>query len=169
MSEPKKAGGPRTLVEEGTSLKGSLSSKCPIDVKGRVEGDLTAPSLTVSVSGAVHGKVKVEELLSEGEISGEVDADVVRLSGVVRDNTVLRTKSLEVKLGAANGKMQVTFGECVLEVGEAPSREVEANPPATTTAKEPKDAKDVKAAPPAEGPRSVPPPPKASVPPPAHA
>ncbi|HEY2511840.1 MAG TPA: polymer-forming cytoskeletal protein [Polyangiaceae bacterium] len=172
MSEAKKAGGPRTLVEEGTSLKGSLSSKCPIDVKGRVEGDLTAPSLTVSVSGAVHGKVKVEELLSEGEISGEVDADVVRLSGVVRDNTVLRTKSLEVKLGATNGKMQVTFGECVLEVGEAPTKEVEASPTTSATApnaKEAKDAQNVKGAPAAEGSRSVPPPPKASVPPPAHA
>src|ERR1700727_2933379 len=67
----KRADGPRTLVEEGTQFKGSLSSKCPIEVKGRVEGDLQAPSLTVSPKGAVHGKVKVEELMSEGEIAGE--------------------------------------------------------------------------------------------------
>jgi cytoskeletal protein CcmA (bactofilin family) len=195
MSDVKKAGGPRTLVEEGTSLKGSLSSKCPIDVKGRVEGDLTAPSLTVSGTGAVHGKVKVEDLLSEGEISGEVDADTVRLSGVVRDNTVLRAKSLEVKLGPSTGKMQVTFGECVLEIGEAPTREVEAAPPKHEKAEKPekadkaeKTAKAEKAeksekgdngekAPAAdaknadgERPRSIPPPNgKQSVPPPAMA
>jgi len=120
----KRADGPRTLVEEGTQFKGSLSSKCPIEVKGRVEGDLQAPSLTVSPKGAVHGKVKVEELMSEGEIAGEFDADVVRLSGVVKDNTVVRAKSLEVKLAAgANGRMQVIFGECALEVGDAPTRE----------------------------------------------
>jgi cytoskeletal protein CcmA (bactofilin family) len=122
----------KTLVEEGTLFKGSLSSKCPIEVKGRIEGDLTAPSLDVSAEGAVHGKVKVETLLSQGELAGEFDADVVRLSGVVKDNTVIRAKSLEVKLAPANGKMQVTFGECALEVGDAPTRD------ASTTKDEPK-------------------------------
>jgi cytoskeletal protein CcmA (bactofilin family) len=120
----KRTDGPRTLVEEGTQFKGSLSSKCPIEVKGRVEGDLQAPALTVSSKGAVHGKVKVEELLSEGEIAGEFDADVVRLSGVVKDNTIIRAKSLEVKLAPANGgRMQLVFGECALEVGDAPTKE----------------------------------------------
>jgi hypothetical protein len=38
----------------------------------------------------------------------------------VRDKTVIRAKSLEVKLAAANGKLQVVFGECVLDVGDAP-------------------------------------------------
>src|SRR5262249_16781433 len=91
---------------------------CPIEVKGFVEGELTAPGLTVSSTGAVHGKVKVAEIASEGEIAGEFDADVVRLSGVVKDNTVIRAKSLEVKLAPANGKMHVIFGECELEAGE---------------------------------------------------
>jgi cytoskeletal protein CcmA (bactofilin family) len=121
--EAKRSEGPRTLVEEGTQFKGSLSSKCPIEVKGRVEGDLQAPSLGVSATGAVHGKVRVAELVSEGEIAGEFDADVVRLSGVVKDNTVVRAKSLEVKLAPANGRMQVIFGECALEVGDAPTRD----------------------------------------------
>jgi cytoskeletal protein CcmA (bactofilin family) len=109
--------GRKTLVEEGTQFKGSLSSDCPIEVKGRVEGDLTAPALSVSASGAVHGKVKVGEMKSQGELAGEFDADVVQLSGTVKDNTVIRAKSLEVKLAPANGKMQVIFGECELEVG----------------------------------------------------
>jgi cytoskeletal protein CcmA (bactofilin family) len=107
----------RTLVEEGTQFKGALSSNCPIEVKGRIEGEVTAPSLTVSASGAVHGRVKVGEIRSHGELAGEFDADVVQLSGTVKDNTVIRAKSLEVKLSPASGKMQVIFGECELEVG----------------------------------------------------
>ena len=109
--------GRKTLVEEGTHFKGSLSSDCPIEVKGRVEGDLTAPALAVSTTGAVHGKVKVGEMKSQGELAGEFDADVVQLSGTVKDSTIIRAKSLEVKLVPANGKMQVIFGECELEVG----------------------------------------------------
>jgi cytoskeletal protein CcmA (bactofilin family) len=118
MSEPMHATpGRKTLVEEGTSFKGSLSSNCPIEVKGRIEGDVTAPALSVSASGSVHGKVKVGEMQSHGELAGEFDADVVQLSGTVKDSTIIRAKSLEVKLSPTEGKMQVVFGECHLEVG----------------------------------------------------
>jgi cytoskeletal protein CcmA (bactofilin family) len=122
------AGGKKTLVEEGTQFKGSLSSSCPVVVKGRVEGDVSAPSLQVSATGAVHGKVKVGEMLSQGELSGEFDADTVQLSGSVKDNTIVRAKSLEVKLAPATGKMQVVFGECTLDVGDMPSKEAAINP-----------------------------------------
>ena len=37
MSDPK-AGEKRTLVEEGTELKGSLTSTCPVLVRGRMTG-----------------------------------------------------------------------------------------------------------------------------------
>jgi cytoskeletal protein CcmA (bactofilin family) len=121
--------GRKTLVEEGTQFKGSLSSDCPIEVKGRVEGDLVAPALAVAVSGAVHGKVKVGEMKSQGELAGEFDADAVQLSGTVKANTIIRAKSLEVKLTPPNGKMAVTFGECELEVGsETPAKEAGKEP-----------------------------------------
>src|SRR6185503_8906420 len=123
------AGGKKTLVEEGTQFKGSLSSTCPVVVRGRVEGDVSAPSLQVSATGAVHGKVKVGEMQSHGELSGEFDAETVQLSGSVKDNTIVRAKSLEVKLAPTNGKLQVVFGECTLDVGEAPSKEAAINPP----------------------------------------
>jgi cytoskeletal protein CcmA (bactofilin family) len=113
----------RTLVEEGTTFKGTLSSTCPIFVKGGVEGDVQAPALTVAASGTVSGKVKAGELKSEGSIAGDFDVDKVQLSGVVRDNTVIKAKSLEVKLSQEKSKMQVVFGECDLEIGDAPARE----------------------------------------------
>jgi len=62
----------KTLVEEGTQFKGSLSSNCPIEVRGLIEGDVSAPALSVSASGAVHGRVKVGEIRSEGELAGEL-------------------------------------------------------------------------------------------------
>lgn len=117
----------KTTIEEGTYVKGSLVSKCAVEVKGRIEGEVTAPALFVASSGAVSGRVKVGEIRSQGELAGEFDANVVQLSGVVRDSTVIRAKSLEVKLSPPEGKMQVVFGECSLEVG-AESAPVEAQP-----------------------------------------
>ena len=113
----------QTLVEEGTHFKGSLSSTCPVVVRGKIEGEVAAPSLNVSPSGAVHGTVKVAELRSAGELLGDFEADTVTLSGVVKDNTVLRAKSLEVKLTVATGKMQMVFGNCTLAVGEPITKE----------------------------------------------
>src|SRR5579883_2870035 len=118
-----------TIVEEGTKFKGALESSCPILVRGRVEGDLQAPSLTVSASGAIHGHIKVQEIRSEGELAGEFDAELVQLSGTVQDNTVIRARSLEVKLTGEADKMEVVFGECVLEVGDAPTLAPVGGPP----------------------------------------
>jgi cytoskeletal protein CcmA (bactofilin family) len=116
------AGQKRTLVEEGTSFKGSMTSTCPVVVKGRIEGEVEAPALSISRSGAVHGRTKVGQVQCEGEIAGELDADTVQLSGMVSDNTVIRAKTLEVKLTAADDKkMQVTFGSCELAVGAEPT------------------------------------------------
>ena len=118
MSDTK--GDKKTFVEEGTQFKGTMTSSCSVVVRGVVEGDLSAPSLVVSDTGAVRGKVKADELPSLGEIAGEFDADVVNLSGRVQDNTIIRAKSLEVRLSTEEGKMQVVFGEAKLEVGDPP-------------------------------------------------
>ena len=112
MVGPKNSANDRkTLVEEGTLFKGSLSSTCSIEVNGRFEGDLTAPALVVNPGGAVQGSVRVRELKSQGELAGTFDADVVCLSGTVKDKTLIRAKSLEVKLTAPKGTMQATFRE----------------------------------------------------------
>jgi cytoskeletal protein CcmA (bactofilin family) len=112
----------KTLIEEGTEVKGTLSSTSAIVVMGRVEGELTGPSVEVTGTGVVSGKAKVTELRSRGELSGEFDADLVELSGKVRDKTLIRAKSLEVSLQRTEGKVEVVFGECELAIGEAPDK-----------------------------------------------
>ena len=124
MQNPNLADGERrTVVEEGTHMEGSLTSNCPIVVNGKIEGEVNAPSLRINDTGSVRGKVKVEQIESDGEMSGEFEADVVRLAGVVRDDSIVRAKSLEVKLSAANDPKPVTFGVCSLEIGEIPDKE----------------------------------------------
>jgi cytoskeletal protein CcmA (bactofilin family) len=113
----------RTLVEEGTEFEGTLTSRCPIDVMGKVKGDVSGPSIHISATGTLDGTVKVKELCSEGELAGSVDADIVQLSGRVRDNTVIRASAVEVRLGRSDGKMQIVFGDCQLEVGAQPDKE----------------------------------------------
>ena len=108
----------RTLVEEGTELSGILRSTCPVTVRGSVEGELAAPSLDIAPTGRVKGDVRVDSLVSEGEIAGTFRASTIRLSGAVRDGTVIHAKTLEVRLASDDGFV-VAFGRTILEVGDA--------------------------------------------------
>jgi cytoskeletal protein CcmA (bactofilin family) len=100
----------RTVIEDGSRIKGSLTSTCPILVQGSVEGDLEAPALTVSGSGVVAGKVTTTILKSHGKIAGAFDVDTAELSGTVEAHTVIRAAALDLKLASTNGKLQLTFG-----------------------------------------------------------
>jgi cytoskeletal protein CcmA (bactofilin family) len=140
----------RTVVEEGSHFKGTLTSSCPVDVRGRIEGEVETPSLTVSSSGAVRGAARVGAMHYEGELAGEFDADTVELSGVVKDNTVIRARSMQVRLSSSRGKLQVIFGECEMPVAESTAetaaQPAPADPPAGVAARAP----DAEPSPPAE-------------------
>ena len=123
----------RTLVEEGTELKGTIKSTCPILVLGKVEGEVSGPSMEVAETGVVAGNVNVKELRSRGELAGSVTADAVYLSGRVRDNTVIRAKTLEASLSRTDGAMEVVFGVCELSIGDEPSREAQVAPTAAAS------------------------------------
>lgn len=112
----------QTLVEEGTEFKGTLKSSCAVVVNGTIDGEVDAPEITITRSGAVLGAIKAKKVRSQGTLSGNVDAGDVFLSGSVRSNTVIKAKSLEVKLGGSGkGQLEVTFGECSIEVGDTAS------------------------------------------------
>ena len=100
----------RTIVEEGTTLKGSLESACPVVVRGRIEGDVQAPSLTVSATGTVEGKVRVDTIECEGQLAGEIDAERVELAGSVKNSTTIRAATIQMKLTDKSGKKQIVFG-----------------------------------------------------------
>ncbi|MBI4851527.1 MAG: polymer-forming cytoskeletal protein [Acidobacteria bacterium] len=108
----------QTILEDGTEFDGSVKSKCPITVSGKLKGEVSAPSLTITSSGSVHGQVRVSHLKSQGELSGEIDAENVELAGKVNDQTTIRATSLEVTLNQPGNKLQVTFGNCELQVGD---------------------------------------------------
>jgi cytoskeletal protein CcmA (bactofilin family) len=114
MSDARK----QTIIEDGTQFDGSINSRCDVLIGGVVKGELLAPALTIGPSGSMHGMVKVEQLVSRGEISGEISADTVELSGRVGDHTVIQAHTLQVNLAQPDKGVQVTFGNCELRVGD---------------------------------------------------
>jgi cytoskeletal protein CcmA (bactofilin family) len=120
----------QTLLEEGTVFKGTLKSSCPIVVNGMIEGEVTAPEITIARTGTVLGTIKARTLRSYGLLAGNVDAGDVFLFGAVRSNTVIKARTLEVKLGSPNkGHLEVIFGEHSLD---AEARDATAQPNGAT-------------------------------------
>jgi len=118
----------QTLIEQGTEFKGTMKSTCPVVVNGRIEGELSAPELDVTTTGTVRGNIKAERLSSRGVLSGNIDAGDLFLSGSVGSKTVIKAKNLEVKLAPDQGRMELTIGECTLDVGDEPTKERRSDP-----------------------------------------
>lgn len=131
-----------TLVEEETEFSGRLRAKCRVVVRGSVEGELEAPAVDVTETGAVTGILKSKTLQSHGALKGTIEVDDISVAGQVHSDTVIRAKTLEVKAGGPEGSLEVTFGDCVLEVGEMPGDQPEDDDTATVaeTAVEAKEA-----------------------------
>ena len=108
-----------TVVELGTALNGALKSSSPVMVLGRVEGEVTAPSVEVAGSGTIHGTVTTTSLRSRGELGGRFEADDIELGGRVLDDTVIRARALQVTF---DGDAGMVFGTCDLEIGDAPDK-----------------------------------------------
>lgn len=149
----------QTTVEEGTQFRGTLQSSCQVLVRGVVEGELSAPSVVISESGSVVGNVKAQSIRSEGVLAGQVDAEDIVLSGSVSSDTVIRARTLEVKLQSGDGKkLELSFGECILEVGDDPSADVaEAAQPARAGGKKGGSARRSESSQEADKPAGAPP------------
>ena len=113
--------GKRTLIEEGTVLKERSPRAARSWCSGGSRGD-DRPLGPCGRERRATGRAKVGALRSHGELAGEFDAETVELSGRVRDKTMIRAQSLEVKLERTDGRLEVVFGECELAVGEAPDK-----------------------------------------------
>ena len=132
----------QTILEEGTEIEGAVKSKCAIVVSGQVKGEISAPTLTVTESGSLNGKVKASQLSSHGALAGEIDAESVELAGKVSDSTIIRANTLEVKLNQNGGKkLQVSFGNCELQVGDLNGKQEQPKQPAESNGKNKSEAK----------------------------
>jgi cytoskeletal protein CcmA (bactofilin family) len=114
--------GRRTVVDEGTELKGSVKSTCPIVVVGKVEGDISGPSVEISEKGVVSGTVQAVQFASHGEVFGLIEAESVELSGKIRDGTVIKARSLDIKVSRQGPRDPIQFGDCELCIGDEPDK-----------------------------------------------
>jgi cytoskeletal protein CcmA (bactofilin family) len=81
-------------------ITGALRSSGQIQIDGIVNGDVTAPSITIGQSGTVIGKLVAGEIHVCGTVHGELEGDMISLSRTARVYARLSHAGLSVEEGA---------------------------------------------------------------------
>ena len=105
---------PTTIVQEGSDFRGDFTSSCPIVVNGRIKGDVKAPTVTVTNSGALHGNVEAKSIACRGSVSGVLEADTIELSGAIAQSTIIRAQRLRLNIESTSGRIELAFGKAVI-------------------------------------------------------
>ena len=101
-----------TVIGQGTVVEGHVRFSGALHLDGKIKGEVTAEpetnaALIISEQGVIEGDVKVEQLITDGSIVGDVHArDRVELGAHARITGTLYYQLLEMAMGAEiNGKL----------------------------------------------------------------
>ena len=92
-----------SIISADMLIKGSVSSDGEMQIDGKIEGDVTAVSLTIGQTGAIQGEVKAQTVVVRGRIVGairarkvelesgaHVEGDIVHASLAIQSNAVFQ-------------------------------------------------------------------------------
>lgn len=78
--DPVKAGARRSILAADLVVNGDVASTGPVDVQGRVTGQVKAPEIQIAPTGTIDGTALAHHLSVQGHISGAIEAQTVSLS-----------------------------------------------------------------------------------------
>jgi cytoskeletal protein CcmA (bactofilin family) len=61
-----------TVIAEGLSIIGNVSSDGAVQVNGQIDGDLNCASITVSPKAVIKGGVKARSVVVNGKVDGPI-------------------------------------------------------------------------------------------------
>ena len=97
-----------TRISEDVTIEGDLSCSGPLEVWGRIDGDVVAAKLEIMTGGRVTGTVEADEFVVRGEHVGSAVCSAVSVSAEAIVNATITSKTLACEAGATiSGKFQV--------------------------------------------------------------
>jgi len=89
-----------SLVAEGVTIRGDMSTAGDLHLDGAVEGDLKAGRLTIGDTGSVTGTVSADSVEIRGAVKGTISARQVRLWASARVDGDISHAELSIEAGA---------------------------------------------------------------------
>ena len=98
-----------TRISEDMTIKGNLSCSGPLEVWGKIDGDVVAAKLEIMTGGRVEGTVEADELVVRGEHVGSATCSAINISAGATVQSRITSKTLACEAGATiSGNFQVT-------------------------------------------------------------
>ncbi len=90
----------RTLLQEGTLIKGEFTADGIVELAGQVIGDVTVDTLVLAREGRVEGTIRARNVTVEGTLKGAVIAQTVMIKTNARVTADITCQTLGVEPGA---------------------------------------------------------------------
>ncbi|WP_309092584.1 polymer-forming cytoskeletal protein [Phenylobacterium sp.] len=104
-----------SLVAEGVTIRGDVTTEGDLHLDGGVEGDVAVGRLTLGESGWVVGVVTAESVEVRGRVTGTISARQVRLCATARVDGDIRHTELAIEAGAHFEGRSLVFAEAPAE------------------------------------------------------
>jgi cytoskeletal protein CcmA (bactofilin family) len=98
--EPAKADARRSIFAADLTIDGDVTSTGPVEVHGRVSGQVTAPEIHIASTGMFDGSAIASDLSVQGRISGYVDARNVSLAASAVVHSDVTNERIAIESGA---------------------------------------------------------------------
>ena len=92
--------GPPSLISENLHIKGNLQSEGEIQIDGKVDGDVTALSLTIGEKGIVNGEIISGTIMVRGKVKGQIRSQEVQLTKSAHVTGDIHHDTLGIESGA---------------------------------------------------------------------
>lgn len=91
-----------TVIGQGTSVTGTLTSSSSVRIDGEWQGDVHVEgSLTIGQTGSIEGQITAKNIVVEGSVVGNIFTEEhLHLSSSARVNGDIQSFSLEIESGA---------------------------------------------------------------------
>ena len=95
-----RVGKQRTIISEGFSIVGSVTSDGLLEVYGKVEGAMHCASLVIHRHGHIVGPINGDKVVVDGTVRGPIDCGEVILNSRAKVVGDIRCRTLVVEKGA---------------------------------------------------------------------
>lgn len=90
-----------SVISHDLSIVGDLKTDGEIQIDGKIEGNVTASTVTIAKSGTVHGEINAGEVVVHGSVKGQVFASRVELATTAQVDGDIENESLTLEEGAS--------------------------------------------------------------------
>ena len=90
----------RSVLLEGTTIKGEWTSDGIVDFSGTLIGDLTVDTLILGPSGTIIGNVKARIVTIEGTLEGTVSSNILVIKTTAKLKADINVQTVTVETGA---------------------------------------------------------------------